>query len=167
MVIPQMEGPDVIIPFTYSEGNHVIPNEMPTEGTKIPSPFMTSLAKRGGTHLTVPPSHLISLSMTMLFPSIETPLGTGWTLLPSSAGWNTCVSLMKISYTRPWQLPHNWLPLSHHTACRPSGSTKNAACLPLECAVFRTFYAWIPFLLTANQLEASTMCSFLSSRGGG
>ena len=34
MVIPQMEGPDVIIPFTYSEGNHVIPNEMPTEEDK-------------------------------------------------------------------------------------------------------------------------------------
>ena len=31
MVIPQEEDPDVIIPFTYSEGNHVILNEMPTE----------------------------------------------------------------------------------------------------------------------------------------
>ena len=34
MVIPQAEGPDVIIPFIYSEGNHVIPNEMPTEEDK-------------------------------------------------------------------------------------------------------------------------------------
>jgi len=34
MTIPVEDGPDIIIPFTYSEGNHVVLNEMPSDEDK-------------------------------------------------------------------------------------------------------------------------------------
>ena len=40
MVIPVEDGPDVIITFAYSEGNHLILNELPNEEDKITYPFM-------------------------------------------------------------------------------------------------------------------------------
>ena len=39
MVIPVEDGPDVIIPFTYTEGNFVILNEFPTEEDKNTLPI--------------------------------------------------------------------------------------------------------------------------------
>ena len=39
MVIPVEDGPDVIIPFTYTEGNFVILNELPTEEDKDTLPI--------------------------------------------------------------------------------------------------------------------------------
>ena len=47
MVIPQTEGPDVIILFMYSEGNHVIPNELPSEEDKDTLPIYDITGKEG------------------------------------------------------------------------------------------------------------------------
>ena len=57
MVIPQTEGPDVIIPFTYSEGNHVIPNEMPTEEDKKNLPIYDITGTEGWDPLDCPIEH--------------------------------------------------------------------------------------------------------------
>ena len=79
MVIPVVDEPDVIIPFTYSEGNHLTLNELPTEQDKNNLPVYDILEQRGGIQLNNPLSILTSLLMMRPFHSAGTPLGVNLT----------------------------------------------------------------------------------------